>query len=511
MRSAMTKLISSNVPSLLLVPRSQSEPAETANTRTLYRQMTQTAKPRGRRTRGFLWRSFFRLCSTATTALRRNILRSMLTTLGIVIGIMSVIAIMEIGKGASTTLGNSIQSMGSNMIIVMPGAASAAGIEMGAGTLPTLTPDDVTAILAECPSVAAAAPTVSARMQVLVGANNWVPATMLGTTPEYLTIRDWNLMDQGECFTHQDVRNANKVCIVGQTIVKELFDGQPPIGRSIRINNVPIRVIGVLSKKGANVMGMDQDDILLTPWTTMKNRISASTLGSVNQSAVSGSTDGVNSFRTPYPRSRIEFYTTLTPTQILNTPRPQRQTNVDQIFASAVSMDKIQLAVDEIQESLARSHGIRPGQAEDFNLRNMTELTKMFGSTTVLMTNLLLAIAMIALLVGGVGIMNIMLVSVTERTREIGLRMAVGAKGRDILAQFLVEAVFLCLFGAAVGIALGRGISILVSTLAGWPIAASPQAILTAVGVSLLIGVGFGFYPAWRASKLDPIDALRYE
>jgi ABC-type antimicrobial peptide transport system permease subunit len=196
---------------------------------------------------------------------------------------------------------------------------------------------------------------------------------------------------------------------------------------------------------------------------------------------------------------------------MMNTPRPQRLTNVDQIFASAVSMERIETAVDEIQQALSRSHNIRDGQVDDFNLRNMTELTKMFGSTTTLMTNLLLAIAMIALLVGGVGIMNIMLVSVTERTREIGLRMAVGAKGRDILAQFLVEAVLLCLFGAAIGIVLGRGISIAVSKLAGWPVAASPYAILASVGVSLIIGIGFGFYPAWRASKLDPIDALRYE
>ena len=435
----------------------------------------------------------------------------MLTTLGIVIGIMSVIAIMEIGKGASTTLGKSIQSMGSNLIIVMPGAASAAGVEMGAGTMPTLTPDDVTAILTSCPSVAAAAPTVQARMQVVFGSNNWVPATMLGTTPDYLVIRDWKSLDEGECFTNQDVRNANKVCIIGQTLVKELFDNQSPIGRSVRINNVPIPVIGVLSRKGANVMGMDQDDVLLTPWTTMKNRVSASTLGSVNQSVMTPSADGINSYGDAYPRSRIELYTTLTATQMLNTPRPQRQTKVDQIFASAVSMEVIEQAVDEIQQALSVSHNIREGEVDDFNLRNMTELTKMFGSTTTLMTNLLLAIAMIALLVGGVGIMNIMLVSVTERTREIGLRMAVGAKGRDILTQFLVEAVLLCLFGAAIGIGLGRGISILVSTLAGWPIAASPQAILAAVGVSLLIGIGFGFYPAWRASRLDPIDALRYE
>ncbi|MFY7874009.1 MAG: ABC transporter permease [Pirellula sp.] len=457
------------------------------------------------------WRPFLRLCITAVLALKRNVLRSLLTTLGIVIGIMAVIAIMEIGQGASATLGKSIQSMGSNLIIVMPGAASAGGIEMGAGTMPTLTPEDVNTILTECPSVAAAAPSVQARMQVVHGSKNWVPATMLGTTPSYLAIRGWISLDEGENFTEQDVRNANKVCVVGLTIVKELFDNQSPIGKSVRINNVPIRIIGVLERKGANVMGMDQDDVLLTPWTTMKNRVSASTLGSVNQSVLASSANGVNSFGDAYPRSFIELYTTLTATQMMNTPRPQRLTNVDQIFASAVSMELIETAVDEIQQALSRSHNIRDGQVDDFNLRNMTELTRMFGSTTLLMTNLLLAIAMIALLVGGVGIMNIMLVSVTERTREIGLRMAVGAKGRDILAQFLVEAVLLCLFGAAIGIVLGRGVSISVSKLAGWPIAASPQAILAAVGVSLIIGIGFGFYPAWRASKLDPIDALRYE
>jgi ABC-type antimicrobial peptide transport system permease subunit len=203
----------------------------------------------------------------------------MLTTLGIVIGIMAVIAIMEIGKGASATLGKSIQSMGSNLIIVMPGAASNGGIEMGAGTLTTLTPGDVAAIIEECPSIAAAAPSIQARMQVVHGSRNWVPATMLGTTPAYLQIRDWKYMEEGDCFTEQDVRNSNKVCIIGQTLVKELFDSQSPIGRTVRINNVPIRVVGVLSRKGANVMGMDQDDVLLTPWTTLKNRVSSSTLG----------------------------------------------------------------------------------------------------------------------------------------------------------------------------------------------------------------------------------------
>jgi ABC-type antimicrobial peptide transport system permease subunit len=447
----------------------------------------------------------------AATALRRNVMRSMLTMLGIVIGIMAVVSIMEIGNGASKTLGKSIQSMGANMIMVMPGAAAAAGIQQGSGSAPTLTPADVEAILLDCPAVATAAPVVMARTQVVYGSTNWVPANMFGTTPAYLEIRDWKNLDEGECFTEQDVRNSNKVCIVGKTLVTELFADCSPIGETIRIQNVPFRVIGVLSRKGANVMGMDQDDILLTPWTTLKYRVSGSALGQVNQSIGAGSHDGINSFGDPYPRSHLEFYPTLTTTQMINTPRQTRMTTVDQICASSVSTEKMQIAVDQITATLNRTHQVRPGEAGDFNLRNMTELSEMFGSTTVLMKSLLLMIAGISLLVGGVGIMNIMLVSVTERTREIGLRMAVGARGRDIMIQFLVEAVMLCLIGAMIGIALARGVSMLVTLLMNWPIAASLPAIIAAVSVSILIGVGFGFYPAWRASQLDPIDALRYE
>ena len=455
-------------------------------------------------------RNIKRLISAAT-ALRRNVMRSMLTMLGIVIGIMAVVSIMEIGNGASKTLGKSIQSMGANMIMVMPGAAAAAGIQQGSGSAPTLTPGDVEAILLDCPAVAAAAPVVMARTQVVYGSTNWVPANMFGTTPTYLQIRDWKTLDEGECFTEQDVRNSNKVCIIGKTLVTELFADCSPIGETIRIQNVPFRVIGVLSRKGANVMGMDQDDILLTPWTTLKYRVSGSALGQVNQSASVGSLDGINSFGDPYPRSHLEFYPTLTTTQMINTPRQTRMTTVDQICASSVSTEKMQMAVDQITATLNRTHQVRPGEAGDFNLRNMTELSEMFGSTTVLMKSLLLMIAGISLLVGGVGIMNIMLVSVTERTREIGLRMAVGARGRDIMIQFLVEAVMLCLIGAMIGIALARGVSMLVTLLLNWPIAASLPAMIAAVSVSILIGIGFGFYPAWRASLLDPIDALRYE
>jgi ABC-type antimicrobial peptide transport system permease subunit len=458
-----------------------------------------------------IYRRNIKRLSSAATALRRNVMRSMLTMLGIVIGIMAVVSIMEIGNGASKTLGKSIQSMGANMIMVMPGAAAAAGIQQGSGTAPTLTPADVEAILLDCPDVAAAAPVVMARTQVVYGSTNWVPANMFGTTPAYLEIRDWKNLDEGECFTEQDVRNSNKVCIIGKTLVTELFADCSPIGETIRIQNVPFRVIGVLSRKGANVMGMDQDDILLTPWTTLKYRVSGSALGQINQSDIAGSLDGINSFGDPYPRSHLEFYPTLTTTQIINTPRQTRMTTVDQICASAVSTEKMQMAVDQINSTLNRTHQIRPGEAGDFNLRKITELSEMFGSTTVLMKSLLLVIAGISLLVGGVGIMNIMLVSVTERTREIGLRMAVGARGRDIMIQFLVEAVMLCLIGAMIGIALARGVSMFVTLLLNWPIAASLPAMIAAVSVSILIGVGFGFYPAWRASQLDPIDALRYE
>ncbi len=458
----------------------------------------------------FLQRNRKRLV-TAASALRRNVMRSLLTMLGIVIGIMAVVSIMEIGNGASITLGKSIQSMGSNLIIIMPGAAAAAGIHQGAGSAPTLTPGDVEAIIEQCPAVATAAPVVQARTQVVYGSTNWVPANMLGTSPAYLQIRDWEELEEGECFTHQDVRNANKVCLVGKTLVTELFNESSPIGETIRIQNTPFRVIGVLSRKGANVMGMDQDDILLTPWTTLKYRVSGTALGTVNQSVAAASADGINGFGDLYPRSHIEFYPTLTATQITNTPRQSRLTTVDQIVASAVSTERMQDAVDQINTTLNATHLIRPGEVSDFNLRNLTELSAMFGSTTKLMTSLLLVIAGISLLVGGVGIMNIMLVSVTERTREIGLRMAVGAKGRDIMIQFLVEAVMLCLIGAGIGIALARAVSMLVTLLLGWPIATSIPAIIAAVSVSLLIGVGFGFYPAWRASQLDPIDALRYE
>jgi len=433
-------------------------------------------------------------------------LRSALTTLGIVIGIAAVIAMMEIGQGASTALAKSIESMGTNNVMIFPGAAVTGGVAQGAGTAPTLTPQDVEAIVQSSPDVRCASPIVQTRTQISHGSVNWVPSNIFGTTPDYLTVRDWAALREGETFTERDVRNANRVCLVGATIVKEVFEGASPVGRTLRMQNVPFRVIGVLARKGANMVGMDQDDIVLAPWTTIKYRVSGAALGQVNQSAA-----GSASSSDLYPRTTIPLYPQFTESQLANSPRPTRSTTVDQITLKASSTAAIPRVIAGVESLLRERHHISAGETDDFNLRDMTELTRMFGTTTNLMMNLLLSVALISLVVGGVGIMNIMLVSVTERTREIGLRMAVGAKQRDILAQFLVESILLCLGGGALGVAGGRMISFLVATLLGWPIAASPEAIAAAVGVSVLIGLSFGFYPAWKASRLDPIDALRYE
>ncbi|HNY66103.1 MAG TPA: ABC transporter permease [Deltaproteobacteria bacterium] len=448
---------------------------------------------------------------TALTALNRNKTRAVLTTLGIVIGIAAVIAMMEIGNGASKAIQDTISSMGSNTLLIHPASTSSGGASAGAGTGITLTAEDKDAILGGCPDVAQAAVVVRTSGQAVYASKNWVPGSIYGTEPSYLDVRDWKTLSEGDVFTERDIRNASKVCIIGQTVKRELFGDEPPVGRDIRINNISFKVVGVLSPKGANLMGMDQDDLILAPWTTIKYRVSNKRTTSTQTASTSSSSDSVNSLSSLYPSKGTSLYPSPSASQQANNPMPVRFANIDQIMVSAVSSRSISAAIDQITEVLRERHRIPEGQEDDFNIRDMTELTKTLTSTSTLMTRLLLIVALISLVVGGVGIMNIMLVSVTERTREIGLRMAVGAKGRDILAQFLLEAVILCLTGGLMGIALGRGISLIISSVLRWPTEISMPAIVMSVVVAGTVGIVFGFYPAWRASRLDPIEALRYE
>jgi ABC-type antimicrobial peptide transport system permease subunit len=452
-----------------------------------------------------------RTLKTAFGALRRNVLRAVLTTLGIVIGVAAVITMMEIGKGASIAIQRTMASMGANTLVILPAAASIAGVNLGAGTMMTMTPGDAEAIAKECPAVGHVAPIVRARTQVVYGNRNYVPTYIFGTAPPYLQVREWTDLDEGEAFTEQEVRNSSKVCLIGQTIVKELFGGQSPVGKEIRIRNVAFKVIGVLQKKGANVMGLDQDDILLAPWTTIKYRVVSSSLAGANQSNTTTATSTVNTLNQIYPNIQQNLYPTPSDTEVADFPTMVRLTTIDQVLISAQSGAQVSSAIQQITDLLRERHHLRDTALNDFNIRDMTEITKALSSTSELMTNLLLCVAMISLVVGGVGIMNIMLVSVTERTREIGLRMAVGAEPNDILRQFLAEAVVLCLLGGIMGILVGRGSSYLVNTVLHWPTATSIGAIIAAVLVSASVGVIFGFYPAWKASRLDPIEALRYE
>ena len=450
-----------------------------------------------------------RTLPTAVHALRRNYLRAALTTLGIVIGIAAVIAMMEIGQGSASAIEKMLSSMGANNLLVLPGTAASSGVSFGAGTAMTLTAEDCAAILRECPAVRSATPIIRARSQIVVGSANWVPNHMVGADPAFFDVRDWRSLAQGTFFEDRDVRNANKVCLIGMTLVRELFRGESPLGKDIRVQNVPFRVIGVLSPKGSNMMGMDQDDILVAPWTTMKYRVSGLGGAVVSNGSTSSASAAVQTGL--YPRTQINLYPGDGQGSTAGTPSPFRWSNIDQILVSARSPAEIPSAIDQIAEVLRGRHRIHPGEADDFSIRDMTEMTKTLASTSSMLTRLLLVVALISLVVGGVGIMNIMLVSVTERTREIGLRMAVGARPLDILSQFIVEALVLCLAGGVLGILLGRGCSLLVRFGLGWPTEISFWAISAAVIVSGSVGIIFGYYPAWKASKLDPIEALRYE
>ncbi|MBV9125875.1 MAG: ABC transporter permease, partial [Planctomycetes bacterium] len=441
-----------------------------------------------------------------------------LTTLGIIIGVAAVIAMMEIGQGSSSAIQKTIASMGANILLVQPGTASSGGISFGSGSVFTLVPQDGEAILHECPAVIAQAPVVRARTQVVYGNKNWVPMFIYGTTPSFLQVRDWQDLDAGEAFTDHDVLNSSKVCLIGQTLVRQLFQGEDPVGKEIRLQNVTFRVVGVLSTKGANMMGMDQDDIVVAPWTTIKYRVTGTSATTTNQSAAtaaaaSATSTTVNTLNQLYPNSvtQATLYPQASATEQADTPQPVRFPNVDQIMVRAKSTAEIPDAINQVTALLHERHHIREGQPDDFNVRDMTEFTSALSSTSHLMAGLLLAVALISLVVGGVGIMNIMLVSVTERTREIGLRMAVGARVRDIQRQFLIEAVLLCLMGGLLGIVFGLGGSFLVRLILRWPVELSIPAIIASVAVSATVGVVFGYYPAWKASRLDPIEALRYE
>ncbi len=444
---------------------------------------------------------------TALNALRRNILRSVLTMLGIVIGIASVIAMMEIGTGASEQIAAKIANMGSDVLMISPVAISSGGVSVGSGTSVTLTTDDVDAIRRDCPAVKAVTPVLSqGGIQVVNGSKNWSPNRIESGTPDYLVVQNWEIAD-GACFTERDVNAAATVCVLGQTVVDELFDeGESPVGAQVRLNNVSFKGVGVLAKKGTNLMGMDQNDTAIVPWTTMRNRLARG-----GGTAQTSSSSGEYSRKNKYPISSVQYYPSRDATQTANYPMPIRFNNINRIMASATSSETVQDAISEIKSTLRLRHKLADDVEDDFDIRNMSELIDTITSTSTLMTSLLLIVALISLVVGGVGIMNIMFVSVTERTREIGLRMAIGARSSDILTQFLVESVILCLSGGLFGILTGRIASVVISSVLGWPTATSPSAIAMSVAVSAGIGIVFGFYPAWRASKLNPIDALRYE
>ena len=401
----------------------------------------------------------------ALRALTVNRTRSALTMLGIIIGVGAVIAMVGVGAGATARIQAQIQSIGSNLIMVSPGSLSSNGVRLGSGAMASLTEDDGTAIATECPSVSAVSPTVRGGVQVVYGNNNWATNAQ-GVTPDYMTIRDATMLF-GQFFTNDDVDAAAKVAVLGETVSQALFGDSDPTGQVVIIKNVPFTVAGVLTPKGQSPTGQDQDDVILLPISTAMQKVIGT--NKANAKAVSS------------------------------------------LMVQAIGPQAMDQALQEVTELLRERHRILPGLEDDFTVRNLTEVFAAQESSAQVMSILLGAIASVSLIVGGIGIMNIMLVSVTERTREIGLRQAVGAKTRDILSQFLVEAVTLSLLGGIIGIVVGLTASLLISHFAQWSTKVSPLSVLMAFVFSALVGVFFGYYPARKAAYLDPIEALRYE
>ncbi|MGA9116446.1 MAG: ABC transporter permease [Bacteroidota bacterium] len=396
----------------------------------------------------------------AVESLLRHKTRAILTMLGIVIGVGAVIAMVAVGQGAQTAVEAQIASLGTNVLIIFPGATAAGGVRSAAGSATTLDEADIQAIREECPAVGAATPAARTGRQVVAGNLNWSTSIQGGNT-EYFHIRGWRLAS-GDFFTEQDVRGSTKTAVIGETVARNLFPGASPVGQTLRIQKLPFRVMGVLAPKGQNAMGMDQDDIIVVPISTLQKKV----LGVDHHSM---------------------------------------------ILLSAATKERIPEAQEQVRELLRRRHRLQPWEEDDFTIRNQSDIAAAASSTSGIMTTLLGSIASVSLIVGGIGIMNIMLVSVTERTREIGIRMAIGARRNDILRQFLFEAVLLSLLGGLLGVFLGVALSRLIAALAGWPILVSSSSVGLSFCFSAAVGVFFGYYPARKASRLSPIAALRYE
>lgn len=459
------------------------------------------------------------LLKTCFRAIVRNPMRATLTILGIIIGIAAVIAIMEIGNGSAAEVKKTMAAMGADTLTIMPGTSFMGGINTGSGGKVSLTYDDCHAIATECSTVKRVSPVLRTSGQVIYGEKNWAPESMNGGTVDYLKIRDWYQMESGAPFSEEDVSDSRRVCVIGKTVQKQLFGGIDPVGQDIRIKNVNFKIVGVLKGKGSNMMGRDQDDVIIMPWTSVKSRLQSggggssgggSSVAAATSSDTSSSSSNIE--RTDlFTNKSISYYTANSDTPYSDAPHPRRFNSIDSIMVQLHNPDKSSEAVAQVSAVLRAKHRLEPDEADDFNVRDMADMSRMRSSTNDQIISLLKIVAGISLVVGGVGIMNIMLVSVTERTREIGLRMAVGARPVDIMRQFLLEAVILCLIGGVVGIGVGHGASELVSHYQGWGIEASPETMVLAVSVAALIGMIFGWYPAWKASRMDPIDALRHE